>query len=93
MRLCTLLQLPDGYHAAARQAAEQFPLVAPLEYVRRMRAGDPHDPLLRQVLPLQNELEQVPGFQDALREMSNGTIEAEVVDTDPATIMPLPPEG
>ena len=38
-------------------------------------------------------VERVPGFQDALREMSNGTIEAEVVGTDPATIMPLPPEG
>jgi uncharacterized YigZ family protein len=31
---------------------------------------------------------RVPGFQDALREMSNGTIEAEIVGTDPATIMP-----
>ncbi len=34
-------------------------------------------------------VERVPGFQDALREMSNGTIEAEIVGTDPATIMPL----
>ena len=33
----------------------------------------------------------MPAFQDALQEMSNGTIEAEIVDTDPATIMPLPP--
>ncbi len=38
-------------------------------------------------------VERVPGFQDALREMSNGTIEAEIVGTDPATIMPLPQEG
>ena len=38
-------------------------------------------------------VERVAGFQDALREMSNGTIEAEIVGTDPATIMPLPREG
>ena len=38
-------------------------------------------------------VERVPGFQDALQEMSNGTIEAEIVGTDPATIMPLPPEA
>jgi EF-P beta-lysylation protein EpmB len=28
-----------------------------------MRPGDPHDPLLRQVLPLAEELKTVPGFQ------------------------------
>ena len=38
-------------------------------------------------------VERVPGFQDALRETSNGIIEAEIVGTDPATIMPLPPEA
>jgi len=32
-----------------------FPLRVPHSYVRRMRPGDPHDPLLRQVLPLQQE--------------------------------------
>jgi len=37
-------------------------------------------------------VERVPAFQDALQEMSNGTIEAEIVHTDPATIMPLPPD-
>jgi uncharacterized YigZ family protein len=37
-------------------------------------------------------VERVPGFQDTLQEISNGTIEAEIVGTDPATIMPLPPE-
>ena len=37
-------------------------------------------------------VERVPVFQDTLQEMSNGTIEAEIVHTDPTTIMPLPPE-
>jgi uncharacterized YigZ family protein len=35
-------------------------------------------------------VERVPAFQEALQEMSNGTIEAVIVATDPSTIMPLP---
>ena len=38
-------------------AASRFPLKVPRPYVARMRRGDPHDPLLRQVLP--NPAEQV----------------------------------
>jgi uncharacterized YigZ family protein len=33
--------------------------------------------------------ERVPVFQDALQEMSNGTLEAEIVASDEATIMPI----
>lgn len=44
------------------QAATQFPLRVPRGFVARMRHGDPHDPLLRQVLPLDDELRTVPGF-------------------------------
>jgi len=32
---------------------------------------------------------QFPNFQDALRELSSGTLEAEIVETDEATIIPL----
>lgn len=39
-----------------------FPLKVPHAYAMRMRKGDPNDPLLRQVLPLQIENEAVPGF-------------------------------
>lgn len=45
-------------------AAREFPVFAPLEYLARVRPGDPHDPLLRQILPLADELEDVPGFGD-----------------------------
>ncbi len=38
-------------------------------------------------------VECVPAFQDALQELSSGAIEASIVSTDPATIMPLPPDG
>jgi len=39
-----------------------FPMKVPHAFAARMRRGDPHDPLLRQVLPLQAERETVPGF-------------------------------
>jgi len=47
---------------AARAAARAFPLKVPRGFIGRMRRGDPHDPLLRQVLPLAEELAEVGGF-------------------------------
>src|SRR3989344_4367153 len=47
---------------AARAAARLFPLRVPRGFVARMRRGDPHDPLLRQVLPLAEECLTAPGF-------------------------------
>ena len=40
----------------------QFPLRVPRGFIKRMRHGDAHDPLLRQVLPLDAEDRIVPGF-------------------------------
>ena len=61
--LCRLLDLPDGVGRRRPQAAaRQFPLFVPRGFVARMRPGDPADPLLRQVLPLAEELADVPGF-------------------------------
>ena len=62
LELCRHLELPAEFHEPARLAAELFPVFAPLSYVDRMRRGDPNDPLLRQVLPLGEELKDVPGF-------------------------------
>ena len=39
-----------------------FPLRVPRGFVARMRHGDPDDPLLRQVLPLDDESRPMPGF-------------------------------
>lgn len=61
--MCELLQLPASLHDAARAAAACFPLLVPLEYLRRIPVGDPHDPLLRQVLPLAAELEPAEGYE------------------------------
>jgi EF-P beta-lysylation protein EpmB len=47
---------------AARAAARTFGLMVPRSYLAKMTLGDPADPLLRQVLPLAEELESRPGF-------------------------------
>jgi EF-P beta-lysylation protein EpmB len=63
--LCRILALPDDVELAARRAGaaqRDFGLFVPRGYAARMRPGDPNDPLLRQVLPLDAELDAVPGF-------------------------------
>jgi EF-P beta-lysylation protein EpmB len=62
LELCRLLELPETCHAQATEAALQFPLFAPRGYIARMRPRDPHDPLLRQVLPIAAETAVVAGF-------------------------------
>lgn len=69
--LCRLLGLPHEYAVRARSAARDFPVFAPRAYIARMRPGDPHDPLLRQVLPVVDEQSSPPGYTtDPLREQS-----------------------
>jgi EF-P beta-lysylation protein EpmB len=62
-QLIAALDLPPESLEPARRAAESFPLFAPWSYIERMTPGKLDDPLLRQVLPLGLELEEVPGFQ------------------------------
>lgn len=56
------LSLPDDLLPAARRAAKAFGLLVPEPFLSRMQPGDVDDPLLRQVLPLQAELEPMAGF-------------------------------
>lgn len=60
--LVTALQLDASYIEPARLAAARFPLRVPRSYVARIRLQDPHDPLLRQVLPLGAELAEATGY-------------------------------
>jgi len=60
--LALALGLDPGLFPAAGKASELFGLRVPLSFVRRMRPGDPADPLLRQVMPLASELLEQPGF-------------------------------
>jgi len=51
-----------------------FPLRVPRGFIARMRRGDPHDPLLLQVLPQARELVEVPGFtRDAVGDLAART--------------------
>jgi L-lysine 2,3-aminomutase len=62
--LLAMLGLEHAVPALSDAACAQFPLRVPRGFVARMRRGDPHDPLLRQVLPLDDELQPAPGFVD-----------------------------
>jgi EF-P beta-lysylation protein EpmB len=61
-QLVAALELPRDLLNPAILAAKSFQLFAPWPFVRRMTKGDPDDPLLRQVLPLGDELDRQPGF-------------------------------
>jgi len=61
--LARALDLPERWAEQARVAASRFPLFAPRGFVRRMRRADPHDPLLRQVMPLEAETHTSAGFE------------------------------
>lgn len=54
--LVTELGLDPALVAPAEAAGAAFRLRVPRSYVSRMRQGDPNDPLLRQVLPIGEEL-------------------------------------
>ncbi|MCA8995999.1 MAG: EF-P beta-lysylation protein EpmB [Planctomycetaceae bacterium] len=49
-------------------ADQDFPVVVPLSYIRRMRTGDPRDPLLLQVLPTELENRASPGSHSGERD-------------------------
>jgi EF-P beta-lysylation protein EpmB len=67
--LLTLLELDIALLEPAKAAAKTFPLKVPRGFLARMKKGDPNDPLLRQVLPLGVELDEVTGYvQDPLQE-------------------------
>ena len=56
------LELPDNLIKHGHGAANLFRLFVPLSFVERMEKGNLNDPLLRQVLPLDEELQQPPAF-------------------------------
>ena len=60
--LLAILGLDPAGLGVSDAALAQFPLRVPRGFVGRMRVGDPDDPLLRQVLPLDAEMRPMPGF-------------------------------
>lgn len=61
-QLIAALELPAELIEPARRAARSFPLFAPWTYIIRMNKGDAADPLLRQVLPMGDEIVEQPSF-------------------------------
>ena len=59
--LCRHLQI-DTHDLALLPEYKNFPLRVPRGFVACMESGNPADPLLRQVLPLQAELLDYPGY-------------------------------
>jgi len=66
------LHLPASLLQASLRASSGFRLRVPRGFVARMCPGDPDDPLLRQVLPLGEELVIAPGYSyDPLAELDS----------------------
>lgn len=61
--LVRLLELPANFAAEALAASADFALRVPHAYLKRIRRGDPNDPLLLQILPALAELIETPGFR------------------------------
>ena len=71
VELLQLLELEHLIGQFSHSAATQFPLMVPRSFLARMQVGNPADPLLRQVLPLDDELQPAPGFvADAVSDAS-----------------------
>lgn len=62
--LCDYLQLSPQDLNLSLQAAENFPLRVPKSFASRIEKSNPNDPLLRQVLPISNELQIYDGFSN-----------------------------
>jgi EF-P beta-lysylation protein EpmB len=60
--LCRYLHLSPHDLPVSLEAAKNFPLKVPLSFAASMEKGNPNDPLLRQVLPINDEMLAYPGF-------------------------------
>ncbi len=74
--LIRYLQLPDSLLEGADRASLEFAMRIPKPWLDRIEKGNPDDPLLRQVLPLSEELNDVPGFiRDPLDEINSNPVD------------------
>ncbi|MGZ8236826.1 MAG: EF-P beta-lysylation protein EpmB [Methylobacter sp.] len=62
--LCRYLNLSPNDLPISAAAAESFPLRVPLSFAACIEKGNAHDPLLRQVLPVSEELFAYPGYSN-----------------------------
>jgi len=62
-QLFSYLNLPEQYLDAAKASAALFPLKVTHSYLARIEKGNLFDPLLQQILPLQQEADSHPDYQ------------------------------
>ncbi len=60
--LLEILDLDPALLPGAIAGSQSFQIRVPRTFIARMERGNPNDPLLRQVLPIQAELDEMPGF-------------------------------
>lgn len=73
-QLLTQLAIDPSPWQSGFKARALFAQRVPQSFVERMEKGNPHDPLLRQVLPLSDEFIIHPGYStDPLEEQNNST--------------------
>ncbi len=66
------LDLASCFPKLDTSVLNQFACRVPIPYLKRIKKGDPHDPLLKQVLPINQELEIITGFYtDPLQEQNS----------------------
>jgi len=73
--LLNYLQLDPQQLSVSQQAGLSFPMRVPWPFVRRMEIGNPNDPLLSQVVPIDAEMQPMPGFsEDPLKESDHNPV-------------------
>lgn len=73
--LFAYLALDPALLPAAIEASRDFSFKVPRGFAARMKKGDIHDPLLKQVLPLGVELQSLPGYSpDPLNENASNPL-------------------
>ena len=61
-QLLELLELDKKDFPQINQVHSDFATRVPINFINKMKKGDPNDPLLKQVLPSNKELLELPGF-------------------------------
>ncbi|MAH73242.1 MAG: EF-P beta-lysylation protein EpmB [Cellvibrionales bacterium TMED49] len=70
--LVTRLNLSPKLLSKGQKAALKFQVRVPLSFIKRIRLGDPKDPLLLQILPVKEELKKYEDYsQDPLNELNH----------------------
>ena len=72
LQLLEILEIEQENDLISQLARKQFPMLVPLPFIKKMQKGNINDPLLKQVLPINDEELLVSGFTtDPLVEQNN----------------------